>query len=262
MMRRANSLGVCYNGEGVAGISRAPVSGTKGGEQNNLGFCYKGSAKDLKRAVDGTKAAEQNHANAQYFGRLLQEGRGRGEGLARAVEWFMKAAEQICDAQNNWAFAENGVKSSRAPWYERRPSRCASAQLWACYKNGQGGEEPRARRRVVRRRPSKRRTGSLGEYYNGDGEGSRARRRVVPKAARMCAAQYNLGVCYYKGEGVAKDLERAVELWKKAAKQSHQAPNSSRKRASRGEAPSLPPLFRLQQRRRRRQRQQRRRRRR
>ena len=30
-------------------------------------------------------------------------------------------------------------------------------------------------------------------------------------------AQYNLGVCYYEGEGVERDFVKAFELFKKAA---------------------------------------------
>ncbi|MEG2465569.1 MAG: SEL1-like repeat protein, partial [Kiritimatiellia bacterium] len=32
-------------------------------------------------------------------------------------------------------------------------------------------------------------------------------------------AQYNLGCCYLKGEGVARDEAEAVEWWRKAAAQ-------------------------------------------
>ena len=34
-------------------------------------------------------------------------------------------------------------------------------------------------------------------------------------------AQYNLGVCYYNGEGVTKDYAEAVRWWRKAAEQGH-----------------------------------------
>ena len=33
------------------------------------------------------------------------------------------------------------------------------------------------------------------------------------------AAQYNLGVCYYNGEGVTKDIKEAARLFKLAADQ-------------------------------------------
>jgi len=34
-------------------------------------------------------------------------------------------------------------------------------------------------------------------------------------------AQYNLGMCYYNGEGVVKDQTEAVKWWRKAAEQGH-----------------------------------------
>jgi TPR repeat protein len=37
----------------------------------------------------------------------------------------------------------------------------------------------------------------------------------------VAEAQYNLGVCYDKGQGVAKDLVEAVKWWRKAAEQNH-----------------------------------------
>lgn len=39
------------------------------------------------------------------------------------------------------------------------------------------------------------------------------------KAAEQghAAAQYNLGNCYYDGEGVEKDLQKAIEWYTKAA---------------------------------------------
>ena len=37
----------------------------------------------------------------------------------------------------------------------------------------------------------------------------------------VAKAQFRLAVCYYYGEGVEKDREKAVEWWTKAAKQGH-----------------------------------------
>jgi len=43
---------------------------------------------------------------------------------------------------------------------------------------------------------------------------------LVKKAeAGNANAQYNLGLCYYKGAGVTKDEKEAVNWWTKAAKQ-------------------------------------------
>lgn len=45
------------------------------------------------------------------------------------------------------------------------------------------------------------------------------------KAAKIkgdAIAQYNLGVCYYNGNGVAKDQAEAVKWWRKDAEQGHE----------------------------------------
>ena len=41
------------------------------------------------------------------------------------------------------------------------------------------------------------------------------------KAAKMehPAALYDLGICYYYGHGVAKNMDKAIELWKLSAEQ-------------------------------------------
>ena len=62
-----------------------------------------------------------------------------------------------------------------------------------------------------------------GCYYNGEGVVKDLERAVAwyMKAAEQndANAQYNVGWCYKKGEGVAENLERAVEWWTKAAGQ-------------------------------------------
>ena len=67
--------------------------------QYNLGNCFKdgkGVGKDLAKAVEWfTKAAEQGNADAQYnLGMCYQDGKGVEQDLKKAVEWYTKAAEQ------------------------------------------------------------------------------------------------------------------------------------------------------------------------
>ena len=58
-------------------------------------------------------------------------------------------------------------------------------------------------------------------YYRGEGVSQDYTQAVswYRKAAEqgVAAAQYNLGVCYYKGEGVSQDYVQAVSWWCKAA---------------------------------------------
>ena len=62
-------------------------------------------------------------------------------------------------------------------------------------------------------------------YYRGEGVSQDYTQAVswYRKAAEqgVAAAQYNLGVCYYKGEGVSQDYTQAVSWWCKAAEQGH-----------------------------------------
>ena len=62
-------------------------------------------------------------------------------------------------------------------------------------------------------------------YYRGEGVSQDYTQAVswYRKAAEqgVAAAQYNLGVCYYKGEGVSQDYVQAVSWWCKAAEQGH-----------------------------------------
>lgn len=63
-------------------------------------------------------------------------------------------------------------------------------------------------------------------YYTGDGVAKDYKQAVYwfKKAAEQgrVEAQYYLGICYYEGEGVAKDLNQAVYWFKKAAEQGHE----------------------------------------
>ena len=40
-------------------------------------------------------------------------------------------------------------------------------------------------------------------------------------------AQYNLGVCYYNGQGVARNINKAAELWKLSARQGNATAKSA-----------------------------------
>ena len=71
-------------------------------------------------------------------------------------------------------------------------------------------------------------------YYNGDGV-----TKDLEKAAYWCRkaaeqghakAQFNLGWCYEKGEGVPKDLEKAAYWYQKAAEQGRKEAQEELKR--------------------------------
>jgi TPR repeat protein len=60
-------------------------------------------------------------------------------------------------------------------------------------------------------------------YYQGLGKQQDYEKAVLwyEKAVKEehPAAQYDLGICYYYGQGVAKNREKAIKLWKQSAEQ-------------------------------------------
>lgn len=62
-------------------------------------------------------------------------------------------------------------------------------------------------------------------YYNGDGVTQDYEKAVewITKAAKQndAAAQYNLGYCYYKGKGLSRDYDKAFYWYSKAANQGY-----------------------------------------
>ena len=63
-------------------------------------------------------------------------------------------------------------------------------------------------------------------YYYGNGVAENKQKAVewFQKAANQgdADAQYHLGYCYAHGDGVAKNTEKAVEWYQKAAEQGHE----------------------------------------
>lgn len=177
--------------------------------QYNLGVMYnkgEGVPKDVAKAVEWwQKAAAQGQAAAQHLlGLMCAKGEGVQKNSVKAVEWFQKAAAQgDADAQNNLArmyYLGEGI-----------PKDVAKAAEWVQKAAEQGVAMAQAR---------------LGGMYE-DGEG-------VPKDASKAVewwqkaavqgdalAQYNLGIMYDSGKGVPKDAAKAVEWYQKAAAQGH-----------------------------------------
>ena len=69
----------------------------------------------------------------------------------------------------------------------------------------------------------------MDELYEGieayeSGDFAKARELLYPLAAykRVAEAQFYMGMIYFYGEGVDKDIEAAMEWWKKAMRQGHQ----------------------------------------
>ena len=192
-------LGICYRlGEGVPQDYKEAVKWyRKSAEQGyaeaqcNLGACYylgNGVPQDYTKAVEWyRKSAEQGDVAAQYnLGVCYQLGRGVSKDINEAVKWYRKSAEQgDADAQI-WLKA-NGYSLE------------ASAE--EMYNNGE-------------------------YYYFGTGDYPQDYDKAVEwtrKAADMghIRAQFRMGKCYEKGQGVPQDYVNAVEWYRKAAEQGY-----------------------------------------
>lgn len=89
-------------------------------------------------------------------------------------------------------------------------------------KGAPGAPEPGKRAGKGGKRPKRGPSGwdlfQQAEAYRADGDPARAAKSYARAAEKgMPAAMHRLGVCYFRGEGVAKDLNKAAELLRKAA---------------------------------------------
>ena len=208
-----------------------------------LGLRYdkgKGVAKDQVEAVKWyRKAAEQNYARAQNnLGVCYAEGEGVAKDQVEAVKWFRKAAEQnYAEAQYNlgvcydqWRRRGEGSRWRRRNGIAKPPSRITPRlnTIWASATTGRrrgegsgGSGEMVSQSRRAEYRQSAKQFGLLLLCRRRRGEGSGGGGEWYRKAAKqnLAAAQYNLGVRYYNGEGVAKDWVEAYKWLLLAARQ-------------------------------------------
>ncbi len=171
--------------------------------QRRLGGCYY-NKKNYQKAVEWyLKAAEQDDKYAQYnLGYCYDKGQGVEQDYQKAVEWYTKAAEQgNVDAQ---------------------------CHLGVCYINGQGVEKNLQKAVEWYTKAAEQGNAwaqnNLGIcYYNGYGVEQDYKKAVewYTKSAEQeyVNAQNSLGVCYENGQGVEQDYKKAVEWYTKAAEQ-------------------------------------------
>ncbi len=166
----------------------------------------RGVARNYEKAVEWyLKAAEQGHATAQFnLGIMYRKGRGVAQNDEIAVEWFLKAAEQgYATAQNNLGLMYaygRGVAQN----YKKAVKFYSQAA-----KQGHAMAQS-----------------NLGwMYLEGQGVAQNDEKAVklYSKAAEQgyAGAQNTLGWMYQEGRGVAQNYEKAVELYSQAAKQGH-----------------------------------------
>ena len=247
-----NMLGRCYEeGWGVDKDSTRAIEWyKKAAEQGyataqcNLAICYdngEGVSQNYKEAFKWfAKAAEQDNSTAQYMlGMCYYYGNGVAKDEEQAFEWYLKAAEQGDEAAQFEVATcfESGtgikVDSLQAfQWYKKAAEQGndkAQYRLGYCYETGWGIEldtdkaiywykkaaeqgHDNAKTRIFTLETKKHNTEVC--VQNVETPFEKYKREA---AQGDVDAQYELGVCYYFGEGVAKNDYEALKCYKEAA---------------------------------------------
>lgn len=181
--------------------------------QNNLGDYYcNGEVVEIdeKEAVRWyAQAAEQGDDWGQFnFGDCYYLGYGVSKDYKEAVYWYTKAAEQenACGQKGlgDCYYYGKGVSqdySKAMHWYEKaaeQNNKEACCQLGECYYT-------QATVNAYKQ--------SIYWYEKAIEQGNAGVQTALAKA------QYQLGMCYYKGKDIEKDYDKAVDLFSEAAEQ-------------------------------------------
>ncbi len=152
-------------------------------------FEGRGGKKDIDRAIElFRRAAEDDNEDAKYYlGLCYKNGWGVELDRNQAVKWFSVAVTQgqLKAFYELQSFATDGDAE-------------AQCEIGDCYYYGHIEDVGRDLAEAVK-------------WYTKSAEQGYA------------AAQYSLGECYAKNDGVVKDLEEAAKLYTKAAEQGHAA---------------------------------------
>ena len=234
------NLGVCYaSGQGVAQDYEAAVKWyRKAAEQNhpgaqsNLGLCYDngdGVTKDGAEAVRWyRKAAELNHAFAQFnLGVCYRNGEGVTKDEAEAYKWYLLAAAQgdkvakevVSTLERQLTRQQLAEGQKRAGDF--KPPEVSLLDTPQSPARGQLPAELRAKAATGNAEAQN----ELGEAFNAGKLGAVKNAVEAVKwfrwaaAQNLAAAQSNLGLCYERGDGVAKYEVEAYKWYLLAAAQ-------------------------------------------
>ena len=192
--------------------------------QYNLADCYlvgQGVAKDEVEAVNWyRKAADQNYVLAEDdLGICYAIGLGVAKDDVKALKWWRKAAQQNCsDAQLSLGVCfqtGHGVEQDNVQaykWYNLAAAQGDTNAIGArdsIAKSMTPDQITEGQRLSAEFTPKKETSGSSSEF------GATKAKAETGDAQ----AQYNLGVCYDQGQGVAQDHAEAVKLYREAADQ-------------------------------------------
>ena len=239
------NLGFCYeHGQGVTkNRSEAMKWYRKAAEQGHayaqsrLGFCYKygrGVTQNYTEAVKWwRKAAEQGNSGAQCgLGICYEEGQGVPQDYTEAVKWYRKAAEQgntyAQEKMNDYKTKQSNTSTAARQSTNNNTTTTVNArslvETGMRHYNAKNYAEAVKWFRKAAEQGNADAQYNLGAcYYNGQGVTKDYTEAVkwIRKAAEQgfAGAQYNLGNCYYKGNGVTQNYTEAVKWYRKAAEQ-------------------------------------------
>jgi TPR repeat protein len=153
------------------------------------------------------KAAEQGNSDAQFaIGVMYGTGDSVQLDYAEAMKWYLKAAEQgNSEAQYNiGALYYNGLGI---------PKNIEEAMKWISKAAEQGNEEAKNKLKELTAASPK---------FDADQVAALLDKRAPSETPENLTAEYNRGVAYQNGEGVAKNLIQAATWYFRAALQSYE----------------------------------------
>ncbi len=164
--------------------------------------------------------AERGNADAQFkLGSLYYEGRAVPQDYMEAVRWFRRAAEQgNVYAQFNlgklYAEGGHGVEQSKE-----------QALMWFNFATAQGDAEAVEEKEslVVHMTPVQvEKAQKLGREFKPESTYAAALQELKPLAEQgKAAAQFKLGLMYYKGQSLPQDFPEALKWFRLAARQGY-----------------------------------------
>ena len=227
------NLGLCYlNGQGVAQNQAEGLRWFKKASDQglsiasyNVGMCYFngwGCAQDLPQAVNYfQKAADGGHVAAyNNLGVCYKVGKGVPQDLKKAAYWYQKAAD-MGDAiaqdnlggcyANGWGVPQDYGQA--VYWFEK-----ADANGYAEAKRH--AAEARAKQREAQsQQASAQPAPSATNPSTVTAQSNKYQQNIEAAKAGNAKAQSQVAYCYYKGDGVQKDLKQAVYWYTKSAEQ-------------------------------------------
>ncbi|MEW6334335.1 MAG: tetratricopeptide repeat protein [Thermodesulfobacteriota bacterium] len=171
------------------------------------------AARDLK------PLAEQGNADAQFnLGSLYYQGRGVPRDYAEAIRWMRRAADQ------NHVFAQTTLGSIYAEGVQGViPQDYPQALMWFVFASAQGDMEAMPLRDAMANRMTPTQIAEaqrlVREFKPEDVQAKAFRENRALAEKGDAAAQFNVGLMYYLGQGVARDFPAALGWFKKAARQ-------------------------------------------